>query len=113
MHSQTLAEIQFPSNGKHVIAYNLILITVSNNNNKNHIFKIKHTPFKQTPEGQIFWYNKLTTSFSTLHKTENVSSIFNAISFSILNFKNMSSCMTMTAAEIFRNFSMLWIVDFT
>lgn len=48
MNSQTLAEIQCPSNGKHVITINLILMAVSNKTNKkNHFFKMKHSPFKQ------------------------------------------------------------------
>lgn len=49
MNSQTLAEIQFLSSGKHVTAINFILMAVSNKQTKktHHFFKIKHSPFKQ------------------------------------------------------------------
>lgn len=92
MNSQTLAEIKLPSNGKHVIAINFILMAVSDKTTPKpkQFLKIKPNPFKQHSRNHLV-VNLLYQIYANLHKTKNVSFTMAAISFSVLNDKITSS----------------------
>lgn len=80
--SQTLAEIQFLYNGKHIIAVNFILMAFSNKQTTKKSFsKLNTALLSSTPENPLVVNLRYQEIFSNLYKTENISPLTQPFNF--------------------------------